>query len=217
MERILGAASVLIIVLASATTCLCEGYAEVFYTVNEIDVSNHVWQYSYTVVNPPLAADPADSGIVDTSGGGISWFNTYFPTDKDGSGNYLYSKITAITETLPPGWRSAGVVEPGTSDLFGMRGVYGASGDVDWPPQSILPGDSLSNFDVTFTYTGSTPPGPQTFEVMDPGDYGHPYNGYTWYKVLYTGTTSPLSVPEPLSVFMLSLSLFGLSIMSRKR
>ena len=58
---------------------------------------------------------------------------------------------------------------------------------------------------MTFDYTGTEPPGPQYFEVVDPN-----VEDGNWHKILFRGYTTPLAVPEPLSALMLASGIFGL-------
>jgi hypothetical protein len=211
MKRILGAAGVLLLLLASATAGFAAGYADIFYTVDKVnpnDPTDHLWEYSYKVVNPKIiAGDPSHSGIVDTTpvalgGGGITWFTIYFPTAE-------YSNVNPAA-TLPTHWRLQWL--PPQYALDSEYEVLLPNGEYDTHYASILPDTSLSGFDVRFTYLGVGTPGPQGFKVEDLELQAENPSA----PPLFEGRTQPLGVPEPLSVSMLTLGLLGLVLVRRK-
>jgi hypothetical protein len=211
MKKILGVAGALLLLLGSATAGFADDPVEIFYSLN--NVSGNTWEYDYNVVNHSLALN-----------GGVLAFNTYFPVVTDGN-NFVssdYANLHDVTP-FPDGWKSAHIVQPGASSYLDYRGVWGASGDADvyvdihggvhfWDEIKPIPqaGQSLSGFGVTFTYLGQgTPPGPQSFEVLDLT---------TWQVVPGgSGTTEPLAaVPLPPAVYILGIGLIGLGFARKK-
>jgi hypothetical protein len=211
MKKVLGVAAALLLLLGSVTAGFAQSAdpVEIFYSVtNEGGTS---WEYSYTFQNNSL--------WTGTNGDrGAMWFTTFFPVDV-ANGTSVYSNIQVLTPVDPadPWAHRTFAFQPfqangynGQWVIGGPRGMYDTQ--TIEPGAAILPGHSLSGFNVTFNYTGQGTPGPQSFEVVD-SSFWTPETGW---KIAANGETAPLAVPEPLSALMLACGLFGLVIKRRR-
>ena len=156
-------------------------------------LGNDQWRYDYSVTNDSLV-------------GGLSWFTVYFAAD-------LYDQLCGgsfetpcgIAPTAAPGWDPIVIhADPLLPDL----GFF----DVSTAGPGIALGDTLGGFSVSFHWQGSGTPGSQPFDFIVPGDEA--------LSIVESGFTTPqpvTSVPEPGSLPLLAIGLFGAAWLSRRR
>jgi len=154
------------------------------------NVAGNQWRYDYEVTNDNVAQP-------------LTWFTVFFALGSyagvcDGDG------ITGLcgVEPLTPVHWYAFVAQP--DPLLPDNGFF----DVSTPGTGIARGQTLRGFSVVFDWLGEGTPGSQPFDFID-FDPANP---------LESGVTTPrapTSVPEPGTLSLLALGLFGLALRSR--
>ncbi len=161
--------------------------ASISYSVaNE---AGSTWVYSYALTN-------------DSQADGLSEFRLFFAL-----GDFADLAIAAS----PSNWDPI-VAQPDP----GLPGG-GDDGYVDWLAPAAGPlafGDSLSVFQVRFTYLGTGTPGAQSFSVLDPNTFETLVAGRT---ALAGTVPPPTGVPEPGTLGLFISAFVVLVAMSRRR
>jgi hypothetical protein len=105
----------------------------------------------------------------------------------------LYGAIATPLPAAPAGWNAV-AVQP---DPLAFDGFYDAEAAIDMPSVS-------GSFAVEFTWLGAGAPGPQPFELREPGP-------------LYAAIEEGFTVPEPGERAALAAALGGLAFVGRRR
>lgn len=137
------------------------------------DLGGGRWQYTYEVANTGLTVP-------------IEEFTVWFDYD-------LYANLAVETPTIPAGWDQI-VLQP--EPVLLDDGAY----DAKTLGAGISLGQTLSDFAVSFDFSGIGEPGPQPYDIIDPQTF----------QTIDSGTT----VPEPATLLLLGL---GGMILRRKR
>ena len=148
----------------------------VLYDLTALSPSGR-YEYSYSVIN-------------DTLGIPISEFSIFFPFG-------LFTNLGPIS--TPAGWDPI-TLDP--AEILGapVDGLY----DALTSKVPIAPGATLGGFSVEFDWIGADKPGPQAFDIVDPGTF----------EVLDSGLTHlAVSVPEPGVLLLLAIGLVGVGAM----
>ena len=146
----------------------------VWYDADELGGGQ--WEYTYSVRNQALE-------------GPIEEFTIWFDFG-------LYENLTVITPDPPASNWNEIVIQPepylqddGFYDAFAL----GAGIDI---------GEMVTDFSVSFKWLGSDEPGPQYYEIIDPGTY----------ETIADGWTMP--IPEPGTLVLLG---FGAMVLARRK
>jgi len=176
-RHILATAFLFSIALSSQATVIV-------YDVQNIGgVTNHTWEYIYTVSNDTLASN-------------IELIDVIFPLGQ-------YENLG--TTVTPTDWE-AFVFQPDPN--LPDDGLYDVLALV---VPGIAPGDTLGGFGVRFDFLGAGTPSEQWFEIVDPFDFFSPPVDSGTTQLGSSGPTDPpVSVPEPGSLWLAGMGLIAL-------
>jgi hypothetical protein len=153
-----------------AGTSFGESFSKILFSTNNLGADR--WEYVYTVENKGLQQ-------------GINEFTIWFDVDS-------YDKLTINTPNPPANNWDVIIWQP--EPLLDDDGGYDALAK----GLSIGVGQSVTGFSVSFNWSGTGLPGPQYYEIIDPGSFETIESGWT--------------VPEPATIM---LFVFGFLVLKK--
>jgi len=143
------------------------------------------YQYTYNVINDDMAA-------------GVDEFSIFFDLN-------LYSDL--LVTASPSDWDSV-VFQPDPllpdDGLFDSLSLSG----------TLVQGESIDGFSVSFTWLGQDLPVSQLFNIVDPNTFEILVSGTT--TVHQDGGGNPTPVPEPPLVLLFLMGLLGIAVSHRR-